>query len=74
MIVQAYIIICVTCHCIVSVPICHKKVETVKKKISDLMHKQPLLKNKEIEMNNINHSEASKNYYEVQEPLIGLDN
>ena len=74
MIVQAYIIICVTCHCVVSVPICHKKVETVKKKISDLMQKQPLVKNKKIEMNNINHSEDSENYYEFQEPLIGLDN
>ena len=74
MIVQVYIIICVTCHCIVSVLICHKKAKMVKKKISDLMQKQPLVKNKEIEMNNINYNEASENYYEFQEPLIGLDN
>ena len=70
MIAQAYIIICVTFHCIISVPICHKIAKMIKKKICDLMQRQPLA----IEMNIINHSEASENYHEFQEPLVGLDN
>ena len=76
MIAQVYIIICVTYHCVISVPICYKKVAITKNKICDVIQKKPLAKkrcNEVIEMNSIHHSDASVNYHEFQEPLIGLD-
>ena len=76
MIARVYIIICATCHCVISVPMCYKKVVIIKNKICDVIQKKPLTKkrcNRVIVMNSINRSDASVNYREFQEPLIGLD-
>ena len=75
--VQVYIIICVICHCVMSVSTCRKKIAVIQDKMIYAVRRQPFVKrssDKAIEMSSINHESASQNYHEFQEPLIGLDN
>ena len=77
MLVQVYIIICVICHCVMSVSTCRKKVAVIQNKIIYAVRIQPFVKKTSdmaIEMKSINHECTSQNYHEFQEPLIGLDN